>query len=72
MCLVYSHRGEATLEQMSRPAATSVDEIGVTSVHFPNSTTPVGGLLRLHNQIYVVGHQAVGPHLGTSLAHLLG
>jgi hypothetical protein len=72
MCLVRSHGGETALKQMSRPATTSVDEIGVTPMRFPNGTTEAGGLLRPQNQMHVVGHQAVGPYLGTSLAHLLG
>ncbi len=69
---VHHHRGIPAVEQMSAPAPTRIDEVRPSAVSCPHGQTQPIGRGWAEDQVHVVGHQAIGPHLDLRLAHLLG
>ena len=61
--VVENDRGKAALEEMSRPAAARVDEVGITAVRLTHGQTECICLSGNENQVNMVRHQAVGPYL---------
>jgi hypothetical protein len=53
------------LKQMTGPPATRIDEVGISAMRFSQGPAHEVRLLRVQNQMHVVGHKAVGPHLNT-------
>ncbi len=60
------------MEHVSGPASASVDEVGVAPVRFADSQTERLGVGRGHDEVDVVRHEAIGPHLRFVFTGLLG
>lgn len=58
-------RCETTLKQMTSPPATRIDEVGISSMRFAQRPAHAVCVLRLQDQVDMVGHQfraAAGVH----------
>ena len=70
----YAHR--APLAKQATPKGggwpPGIHELRPASVRRPHRPAHTGLVLRGQDQVQVVGHQAVGPHLHPRLGHLLG
>jgi hypothetical protein len=71
MILVHRDRGKPTLKEMSRPSATRVDEVGLSTVRPPDRPAQTLRRSRRQDQVNVAPHQAIGPDLDVRLARLL-
>ena len=71
MRFVHGHRRETALKQMPRPAAPCIDEIGIAAMGFAHRTAQPIRVPRVQDQVHMVWHQAVSPHLHVRLARLL-
>jgi hypothetical protein len=69
---LYSHRGEAALEEVAGPARAGVDEVGVAPVRFADRQAQSQLVGRRQDQVDGVWHEAVGPGLDAALARLFG
>ncbi len=71
MRIVHGYRREAALKQVSRPAASCIDEIGIAAMCFAHRTAEAIRLPRIQDEVNVVWHQAISPHLHVRFARLL-
>jgi hypothetical protein len=62
IALVHRKRGESSLPQVPAPALPEVDPACVAPVRLPQAPPQPVLALRHHDQMHVVGHQAVRPH----------
>ena len=63
MILIHGHAGEAALKEVSGPSGAGVDVVGVAPVRLAHRKGQTLAGARRQNQVNVVGHQAIGPHL---------
>ena len=69
---VQRYGGEAALEEMARPPSAGVDVVGIATMGLADSSTKGLGVGRHEDQMDMIRHQAVGPHLDACLHGLLG
>ncbi len=72
MCLIHRHGSIAPVEEVACPTGPGVDESGVTAMAFADSSAKSRFVARREDQMYMVGHQAAGPHHDARLPGLLG
>jgi hypothetical protein len=56
---------------MPRPAPSGIDEIGVAPMRLSDRQPQTIRSRRSENQVNMIGHETVGPHVDSGLARLL-
>ena len=63
MVVVQHNRSKTALDKMPRPPPSCVDEVGVAPMGFANRQTETFSMRGNQDQMNMVRHQAVSPHL---------
>ena len=72
MQVVHGDRSKPALKEVTGPPPSRVNEIGVAPMRFSDGQPETIRSRRTENEVNMIGHQAVRPHLDTGLAGLLG
>ena len=72
MALIHRHRAIAALPQVAARAHPGVDIAGVVAMHLAERAPQTVRARRCDDQVHMVGHQAVGPHLHPRRPRRLG
>src|ERR1700743_873819 len=71
MELVHHNRSKPALKQVPSPSPSSIDEIGVTPMRFSHRQPQTISSRRSENEVNMIGHESVRPHLDSGLTGLL-
>ncbi len=68
IALVHGERRESSLPRMPAPTLPKIDPSRVAAVRLAQAATQAVLAVRHHDQMHVIGHQAIGPHLHAAAA----
>ncbi len=72
MPVVHGDRSKPALKQMTSPAPPRINEIGIAPMRFPDGQSEAILPRRTQNEVNMIRHQTVGPHLNPRFARLFG